>query len=194
MPKIETLVLATHNAGKVAEMTPALLSIAECVVSAATLGLPEPAETGHDFLSNARIKAHAACRASNLPALADDSGLCVAALNGAPGLYSAWWAGPQKNFLAAMMQVNTLLGKNTNRRASFVATLVLMWPDGREVVAEGRVDGDVVWPPRGAGGHGYDPLFVPEGDTRTFAEMTVTEKSQYSHRARALKALVDQLS
>ncbi len=179
------LVLASHNPGKIAELTELLRPHDMAMISAGTLGLPEPAEDAPDFVGNARIKALAAARASDLPALADDSGFCVAALHGAPGIHSARWAGPAKDFAAAMDRVNRGLGDAVDRRAWFIAALCLAWPDGHTETFLGRVDGLAIWPPRGANGFGYDPMFAPAGQTATFGELTAMDKHSVSHRARA---------
>lgn len=187
----EKLVAATHNKGKLAEIADLIAPHGIAAVSAGDLGLPEPAETGHMFAENAAIKAHAAAKAAGLPALADDSGLCVLALDGAPGLFSADWAGPGKDFAPAMARVERELARRgaADRRAWFVSALVLAWPDGHEELFEGRVHGALVWPPRGAHGFGYDPMFVPDGENRSFGELTRAEKQAHSHRARAFAAL-----
>lgn len=179
------LVLASHNPGKLAELTDLLQPHDVVVASAGALGLPEPAENAPDFVGNARIKALAAVRASGLPALADDSGFCVAALRGAPGIYSARWAGPAKDFSGAMERVNRTMGATADRRAWFIAALCLAWPDGHAETFVGRVDGVAVWPPRGKHGFGYDPMFIPAGHTATFGELTPADKHAISHRARA---------
>ena len=188
------LVLASHNPGKLTEIAELLAAPDGTqhidLVSAGSLGLPEPAETAPDFAGNARIKAEAAARASGLPALADDSGFSLAALGGAPGVYSARWAGPGKDFAAAMAEVNRRLGDNPDRRAWFTSALSLAWPDGETATFLGRIEGHAVWPPRGAHGFGYDPMFVPLGETETFGEMTPTHKHAASHRARAFAALL----
>lgn len=181
----QKLVLASHNAGKLREIEALLRPLGIEVISAGALGLPEPAEDAPDFAGNARIKALAAAIASGLPALSDDSGFCVAALDGAPGVLSARWAGPAKDFAAAMATVNERTGANPDRRAWFVAALCLAWPDGHADTFLGRIDGTVVWPPRGNRGFGYDPMFVPEGGQQTFGEMAADEKHAVSHRARA---------
>jgi XTP/dITP diphosphohydrolase len=181
----ERLVLASHNKGKLREIEALLRPHGVAVVSAATLGLPEPAEDAPDFAGNARIKAVAAATATGLPALSDDSGFCVAALDGAPGVHSARWAGPSKDFAAAMATVHERIGDNQDRRAWFIAALCLAWPDGHTETFLGRIDGAVVWPPRGDKGFGYDPMFVPTGDQHTFGEMEPDEKHAVSHRARA---------
>jgi XTP/dITP diphosphohydrolase len=179
------LVLASHNPGKLAELSELLRPHDVAVISAGALGLPEPAEDAPDFVGNARIKALAAACASNLPALADDSGFCVAALGGAPGIYSARWAGAAKDFSGAMDRVNRSMGDAADRRAWFIAALCLAWPDGHAETFVGRVDGLAVWPPRGSNGFGYDPMFTPAGQTATFGELTSADKHAISHRARA---------
>ena len=184
------LVLASHNPGKLAEIRALLEPWAIHVVSAGDLGLPEPDETEPTFSGNARLKAQAAALASGLPALADDSGFCVAALNGAPGIYSARWAGPAKDFAAAMHRVQAEAGTAADRRAHFISVLCLAWPDGHYELFEGRVDGDWVWPPRGTRGFGYDPMFQPHEEAETYGEMDPARKTATSHRARAFGALV----
>jgi XTP/dITP diphosphohydrolase len=179
------LVLASHNPGKLTELAELLKPHDVAVVSAGTLGLPEPEETAPDFVGNARIKALAAVRASGLPALADDSGFCVAALGGAPGIYSARWAAPAKDFAAAMARVNREMTGAADRRAWFVAALCVAWPDDHTETFVGRIDGVATWPPRGDKGFGYDPMFIPNGSTATFGEMDAAEKHAVSHRARA---------
>ncbi len=186
----ERLVLASHNKGKLAEIADLLRPLGLEVVSAADLGLEEPVEDAPDFVGNARIKALAAARATGLPALADDSGFCVAALDGRPGVHSARWAGPEKDFRAAMARVNDEMGQAPDRRAWFIAALCLGWPDGHTETFVGRVDGTAVWPPRGALGFGYDPMFLPEGAAHTFGEMAPDAKHSVSHRARAFAQLV----
>lgn len=190
------LVVASHNAGKVEEIVDLLSPFGVEVVSAAELGLPEPKETGTTFAANAELKARAAVAGSGLPALADDSGLAVVALGGEPGIYSARWAGPGRDFRVAMQQVEDRLAGNPDRRAHFVSSLALAWPDGHVELVEGRVDGTLVWPPRGDQGFGYDPMFLPEGHSRTFGEMTAEQKHGLpprglglSHRARAFVLL-----
>jgi XTP/dITP diphosphohydrolase len=180
------LVLASHNPGKLAEIRELLRPHAVSVISAGELGLPEPPEDAPDFVGNARIKALAAARASGLPALADDSGFCVAALAGAPGVLSARWAGADKDFAAAMTRVNAMMADASDRRAWFVAALCLAWPDAHTETFVGRADGLAIWPPRGDNGFGYDPMFVPTGGTRSFGEMEPAEKHSVSHRARAM--------
>lgn len=179
------LVLASHNAGKLAEVVELVRPFGFDVVAAGALGLAEPQEDALDFAGNARIKALAAARASGLAALADNSGFCVAALNGAPGVHSARWAGPSKDFAPAMARVNALLGDAADSRAWFIAALCLAWPDGDTATFLGRVDGEVVWPPRGDNGFGYDPIFLPAGASGTFGELRSEEKRALSHRARA---------
>ncbi len=183
----ERLVLATHNPGKLREITALLAPFGIETVSASALNLPEPEETEPDFAGNARLKALAAARASGLAALADDSGLCVAALGGAPGIHSARWAGLPRDFSAAMARVQRELGQSTDRSASFVSVLCLAWPDGEAAMFKGRVDGTLVWPPEGANGFGYDPMFRPRGDRRTYGQMLPAEKHATNHRARAMK-------
>jgi XTP/dITP diphosphohydrolase len=197
------LVIATHNPGKLAEMRELLAPYGVEAVSAGELGLDEPEETGDSFRTNAQIKAAAAAKATKLPAFADDSGLAVEALDGAPGIFSARWAGPTKDFAAAMAQIERLLqerGAKTpaQRRAQFVSALCVAWPDGHLEGVEARVEGTLVWPPRGTAGFGYDPAFLPDGYTRTFGEMTSIEKHGLpplglglSHRARAFVKLAE---
>lgn len=184
------LVLATHNKGKVAEISSLLRDYVREFPDAGALNLPEPEETGTTFIENAAIKALAAAKATGFPALADDSGLCVNGLNGQPGVYSADWGGSPRDFNKAIQRVQDELGDNPDRSAYFVSVLVLAWPDGHTEHVEGRVEGTLVWPMRGDGGHGYDPMFMPDGFDRTFAEMTLDEKGQISHRGRAFAALV----
>lgn len=190
----DRLVLASHNKGKLAEIAELLRPYGVTVSSAADHGLPEPAETETSFAGNARIKAHAAARATGLPALADDSGIEVAALGGAPGVYTADWAETPsgRDFAMAMGKVwNRLeeIGAPEPRVARFCCTLVLAQPDGSDVVFEGFAPGRLVWPPRGAHGHGYDPMFQPDGYDQTFAEMDAGEKNRISHRAMAFEKL-----
>ena len=184
------LVLATHNPGKVVEIAALLEPFGVEVVSAGELGLPEPEETEATFEGNARLKAHAAARAANLPALSDDSGLAVSGLGGAPGIYSARWAGPGKDFGVAMAQVETELGENPDRSAHFVCALTLAWPDGHDETFVGKVHGALTFPPRGEHGFGYDPIFLAEGHTQTFGEMDPAQKHAMSHRADAFSQLV----
>jgi XTP/dITP diphosphohydrolase len=197
------LVIATHNPGKLAEMKELLAPHGIEVVSAGELGLSEPEEAGNDFRSNAAIKAIAAAKATKLPAFADDSGIVVDRLDGAPGIFSARWAGPSKDFAAAMAQIERLLqerGATTpdKRKSHFVSALCVAWPDGHLEEVEARVDGTMVWPPRGTAGFGYDPMFLPDGYDRTFGEMTSIEKHGLpplglglSHRARAFVKLAE---
>ncbi len=190
LPHGQRLVLATHNPGKLVEFRALLEPFGVVLTSAGELDLPEPEEPAPDFLGNARIKALAAATASGLPALSDDSGFCVAALGGAPGVHSARWGGPAKDFAGAMARVNTALGDTAERRAWFTCVLTLAWPDGETASFLGRVEGLAVWPPRGTQGFGYDPMFQPAGETRTYGEMDHNAKYATSHRARALQALV----
>jgi XTP/dITP diphosphohydrolase len=191
------LIIASHNPGKLVEFQTLLALPGDeiALVSAGVLGLPEPIETGDSFASNARLKAEAAMKAACLPALADDSGLAVEALNGAPGIYSARWAGPTKNFAAAMEKIRGELAAKQleTSRAAFVAALCLALPNGDFMEVEGRVEGHLEFPPRGKNGFGYDPIFVPEGETRTFGEMMPEEKDRLSHRARAVEKLREKL-
>ncbi|MCA3506741.1 MAG: non-canonical purine NTP pyrophosphatase [Rhodobacter sp.] len=189
------LVLASHNAGKREEIERLLQPFGVDVVSVEALGLPEPAETEDSFIGNARIKAHTAARASGMPALADDSGIEVEALGGAPGVYTADWAEtPQgRDFGIAMRRTWEAVdaaGADQPRRARFGCTLALAWPDGEDVIFQGFVDGILVWPPRGTQGHGYDPMFQPDGHSLTFGEMNRWEKNLISHRADAFRKLV----
>ncbi|RAU23681.1 non-canonical purine NTP pyrophosphatase, RdgB/HAM1 family [Paramagnetospirillum kuznetsovii] len=184
------LVIASHNAGKVREIGELLAPFGAEVVSAGTLGLPEPEETGESFVANAELKARAAALASGLPSLADDSGLAVDALNGAPGIYSARWAGESKDFSQAMAKVHTAMGAEKDRRARFVCALSLAWPDGHCESFEGVVEGEIVWPARGGQGFGYDPIFLPRGGSLTFGEMEPAAKHEISHRAHAFRKLV----
>jgi len=194
------LVIATHNAGKLREIAALLAPYGTECVSAGALGLPEPAETGTSFAENALIKALAAAHASSLPALADDSGLCVSALGGRPGVYTADWAerqwfeGPAgRDWYLAMGKVEGLLaelGPDVNRSCHFACVLAIAWPDGTSVVYKGRAEGSICWPPRGTLGFGYDPVFVPRGGVLSFAELDPAEKHRISHRADAFAKLV----
>jgi XTP/dITP diphosphohydrolase len=194
------LVVATHNAGKLREMGSLLAPYGMDCVSAGELGLSEPDETGTTFEANALIKARSAAEAANLPALADDSGLCVNALNGRPGVYTADWAErhtfegePGRDWYMAMGKVEGMLaaqGPNVDRTAWFNSTLALVWPDGEYAIYCGRVDGTLTWPPRGSKGFGYDPVFVPLGSSTTFGEMDWEEKQRVDHRANAFAKLV----
>jgi len=197
------LVIATHNPGKLAEMRELLAPYGIDAISAGELKLAEPEETGMSFRDNARIKAEAAARATGLPGFADDSGLAVDALDGAPGIYSARWAGPDKNFSRAMETIEAKLHEHgaatpAQRRAQFVSALCVAWPDGNVEEFEARVAGTLVWPPRGNQGFGYDPMFLPDGHSRTFGEMSSEEKhglpprgKGLSHRARAFVKLAE---
>ena len=188
------LVIATHNPGKLVEMRDLLALYGIEATSAGELGLPEPEETGTSFRANARIKAEAAARASGQPAFADDSGLVVDALDGQPGIHSARWAGPSKDFAGAMARIDALLRERgatmpERRKAHFVSALCVVWPDGRLEEFEAAVDGTLVWPPRGDQGFGYDPVFVPDGHTISFGEMAPEEKYRIDHRSRAFAKL-----
>ncbi len=197
------LVIATHNAGKLAELRELLAPYGIRAASADELGLPEPEETGANFRENARIKAAAAAAAAQRPAFADDSGLVVDALGGAPGIHSARWAGETKDFASAMRRIEDELSRRgavrpAQRKAHFVCALCVAWPDRHAEEFEGRIDGTLVWPPRGTAGFGYDPIFLPDGHARTFGEMTSGEKhglppagSGLSHRARAFLKLAE---
>lgn len=185
----ERLIVASHNPGKVREIGAIVSPYDIETISAAALDLAEPEETGTTFAANAALKALAAARTAGAPALADDSGLCVAALDHAPGIYSARWAGPDKDFSVAMRRIETELGDAPDRSAYFVCALCLAWPDGETTAFEGRVDGALVFPPRGDRGFGYDPIFIAAGETETFGEMDPAEKHAMSHRARAFAQL-----
>jgi XTP/dITP diphosphohydrolase len=191
------LVVATHNRGKAQEIRTMLAGFGIEIVSMADLGLPAPAETGTTFERNATIKALAAARASKLPALADDSGLSVHALGGEPGVNTADWEGPQRSAMVGMQRIQDEFRKrgvpdrDTDHGATFHCVLALAWPDEHVELVHGTLDGRIVWPPRGSGGHGYDPCFQPEGDTRTNAEMSTGEKNAISHRGRAFAKLVE---
>lgn len=186
------LVVATHNPGKVVEIDDLLRPFGIDAVSAGALGLPEPEETGSTYAENAELKARAAADASGLPALSDDSGLSAEALDGAPGIYSARWAGPTKDFALAMRKVEEALAASgsANRRAAFICALAWAEPGKPAEIYEGRVEGALVFPPRGTRGFGYDPIFVADGETITFGEMDPTKKHAMSHRARAFEKLV----
>ena len=187
------LIVASHNAGKAREIAALLRPLGIEAVGAAALGLAEPEETGVTFGANAALKARAAAEASGEPALADDSGLVVPALDGAPGIYSARWAGPGKDFRVAMARIETELAargsQTVGAAAYFVCALSLGWPDGHCETVEGRVDGTLAFPPRGRHGFGYDPIFVPDGHARSFGEMPPEEKQPLTHRARAFEQL-----
>jgi XTP/dITP diphosphohydrolase len=191
----DQLLVATHNKGKLQEISEILAPFGVKVVGAAEMNLPEPEETEDTFVGNARIKAHAAAKATGLPALSDDSGITIDALDGAPGVYTADWAetGNGRDFMMAMTRANdeiTAKGPGAPRSAQFRCTLVLAWPDGHDEVFEGVMQGDLVWPIRGEGGFGYDPMFMPEGYDVTCAEMSKDEKNRISHRGRAVSAFV----
>lgn len=191
------LVVATHNRGKAQEIRTMLAGFGVEIVSMADLGLPAPAETGTTFEGNATIKALAAARASKLPALADDSGLSVHALGGEPGVYTADWEGPERSAMVGMKRIQDEFRKrgvpdtDADHGATFHCVLALAWPDEHVELVHGTLDGRIVWPPRGSGGHGYDPCFQPAGDRRTNAEMSTDEKNAISHRGRAFAKLVE---
>ena len=193
----DTLLVASHNIGKLEEISALLLPYGVSTLSAASLGLSEPDETEDSFVGNARLKARAACAAAEMPALADDSGICVDALGGAPGVYTADWAEAAggRDFELAMRKTWSLLERANApypRSAQFRCTLVLAWPDGHDEVFEGQMAGQVVWPGRGEQGHGYDPIFQPDGYAETFGEMDRWQKNQISHRADAFRKLIKQ--
>ena len=185
----EKLVLATHNAGKYRENADLLAPFGLEVLSAGDLGLPEPEETGSSYTENAVLKAKAACDATGLTALADDSGIDVPALGGKPGIHTARWAGPDRDFMVAMERVQRELGDAADRRGIFVCNLSVVWPDGETLSFEGRLEGTLVWPPRGDRGFGFDPMFQPRGFDITFAEMDPDKKHAMSHRALAFAQL-----
>jgi XTP/dITP diphosphohydrolase len=191
------LVVATHNRGKAGEIRTMLKPFGVSIVSAGELGLPAPDETGTTFEENARLKALAATRGSGLPALADDSGLSVHALAGEPGVYTADWEGPTRDAMVGMKRIQDEFAKrrvpdtDTARTATFHCVLALAWPDEHVELFHGTLDGRIVWPPRGLGGHGYDPCFQPQGDIRTTAQMTDEEKNAISHRGRAFRLMVE---
>jgi len=191
----KSLVIASHNPGKAEEIQALLAPFGVGVRSAAELGLAEPEETGASFAANAELKARAAAAAAGIPALADDSGLVVAALGGEPGIHSARWAGPERDFGRAMEKVWAALGEKGgppgHYRAHFACALALCWPDGHAETFAGKVEGTLVWPPRGTRGFGYDPMFVPDGFDLTFGEMAADDKHRISHRADAFRKLVD---
>lgn len=188
------LVLATRNEGKVREMQRLLDGRGVDITTAAALGLPEVEETGTTFEENAGLKAESAVKASGYAVLADDSGLSAKALGGAPGVYSADWGGPERDFAMAMARLEREVeAAGGERGAKFVSYLILLWPDGRKVTARGEVEGTLVFPPRGEGGFGYDPCFIPEGENRTFGEMSPEEKARFSHRSRAMEGLMTEL-
>lgn len=190
------LVVASHNPGKVREIGELLAAFDVAPISAGELGLPEPVEDGDTFIANAEIKALAAAKSANMVALSDDSGFALDALDGAPGIFSARWAGPTKDFSVAMQKVEDELKKRgamtpERRKAQFICALSLAWPDGHVESFEGRVGGTAVWPPRGDQGFGYDPIFLPDGYQVTFAEMEPEEKHAMSHRADAFRQLIN---
>ncbi len=192
----KTLIVASHNMGKVKEINQLLSPFGIITKSAAELNLDEPEETGDSFAENAELKALAAAKASGLPALADDSGYSVSILGGDPGIYSARWAGDNRDFALAMQMVESAMQakdavEDEERRASFICALTLAWPDGHMETFEGRVDGISVWPPKGNNGFGYDPIFIADGHNQTFAEMKPEEKQKTSHRADAFNKLVN---
>jgi XTP/dITP diphosphohydrolase len=189
----DELVVATHNKGKLRELHELFGDRVKKLSSAADYGVEAPAETGTTFIENALIKAQTVAKATGKPALADDSGLCVDALDGAPGVYSADWAeepGKPRDFGMAMEKVNKLMAGNPDTKAHFVSCLVLAWPDGHYEAVEGFAQGKILWPPRGANGFGYDPIFVPDGDSRSYGEMTAEEKNATNHRAAAFKKML----
>lgn len=187
---LDRLVIATHNRGKLAEFETLLAPLSIRVMSAAEANIAEPEETGDSFAANAELKARHAMRASDLPALADDSGLAIPALGGAPGVYSARWAGPRKDFSVAFARIQKELGEK-DASAYFACVLCLCLPDGKTHLFEGRCDGRLTFPPRGKKGFGYDPIFIPRGYDITFAEMDAAEKNRISHRAKAFAQLMD---
>lgn len=185
-----TLIIASHNKGKVREIGELLAPFGVKTISAGDLDLLEPVEDGDSFIANAEIKALAAAKASNLPALSDDSGLEVNTLNGEPGIFSARWGGPEKDFSLAMQKVHEAMGDSEDRKANFTCALTLAWPDGHMESFEGKVFGSITWPMRGEKGFGYDPFFIPKGHYITFAEMEPADKHAMSHRADAFKQLI----
>lgn len=196
--KGQKILIATHNKGKLEEFREILAPHGVEVTSAGEMNLPEPEETENTFVGNARIKALSAMNATGLVTIADDSGLCVDALDGAPGVYTADWAGPSRDWMQAMRLVEEKLHAkhavtSEQRTASFNCTLLVLWPDGVERIFVGSAPGHLTWPPRGAFGHGYDPVFVPAGQPKTFAELSHDEKNQISHRGRAVEQLLKAL-
>lgn len=185
-----TLLIASHNNGKVKELAEMFSSYSIKLISAAELNIPEPEETGATFIENAILKAKYYSEASGLPALADDSGLAVDALNGQPGIHSARWGGEQKDFMLAMKKVEQLVGDNPNRNAAFICALSLWWPDAYHVDVEGKMEGSISFPPRGEKGFGYDPIFVAKGYDITCSEMNPDAKNAISHRAKAFSQLI----
>jgi len=189
----DELVVATHNKGKLRELTAMFGGRIQKLSAASDYGVESPEETGTTFIENALIKAQVVAKATGKPALADDSGICVSGLNGAPGVYSADWAeepGKQRDFYRAMQRVEKELGDNPDRRAYFVSCLVLAWPDGHYETVEGYVHGTLQFPPRGDKGHGYDPIFVPDGETRSYGEMDQAEKEKSSHRGDSFRKML----
>ena len=191
----DKLVIATHNKGKLREIEALFDGFDFAVISAGSLGLAEPEETETSFRGNALLKAHAAASAATMPALADDSGLVVAALDGAPGIYSARWAGPDADFGKAMQRVHDELtkAKADDMSAHFICALALVWPDGDEICVEGRVDGQIIWPPRGVFGFGYDAIFQPDGHNQSFGEIDPAAKHAMNHRADAFAQLTKEI-
>lgn len=187
----DTLVLATHNQKKIDEMRGLLAGRVKTILTARDLSLPEPAETGTTFLENATLKAVAAARACRYPTLSDDSGLCIAALNGAPGVYTADWAGHPRNWAMMNQRILQTMQGASDRRAYFQAVIVVAWPDGHIEATEGRIDGHIVDAPRGTLGFGADPIFMLNGYAKTFGEMTAAEKIAVSHRSQAVKAMIE---
>jgi XTP/dITP diphosphohydrolase len=193
----DTLVVATHNEGKLSELRPLLEPLGIKILSAKDMDLPEPDETEGTFVGNAVLKSRAAARCSGYTALADDSGLSVETLCGAPGVHSARWAinrdhpDAPRDFDIAMERVHREMGNSENRKAQFVCSIALSWPDGHDEYVEGTIDGTIVWPPRGDKGFGYDPIFMPDGHDRTFAEMEAAEKEQISHRRNAIEKILE---
>ena len=184
------LVIATRNQGKAKEMAALLSPYIEEIKSAADFDVPEIAETGETFMENAALKAIQTAKVTRLPALADDSGLMVPALGGRPGIHTAGWAGPDRNYELAMQRVHLELGNNPNRKASFVCALALAWPDGHVETVAGEAQGRLIWPTRGMSGFGYDSMFIPDGSDETFAEMKMVQKQRLSHRSAAFQRLV----
>lgn len=184
------LILASHNQGKVREIRELLAPYNAEVISAGELGLPEPEETGLSFVANAELKSLAAAMGAQMIAISDDSGLAVDALNGAPGIYSARWAGPEKDFGLAMRKIQNAMGDSPVKTARFICALSLAWPDGHCETVEGKVEGTLTFPPRGEHGFGYDPIFIPDGFDITFGEMDPARKHEMSHRADAFRKLV----
>jgi XTP/dITP diphosphohydrolase len=189
----DRLVIATHNNGKLHEFRSLLAPYVKTVLSSGELHLLEPIENGATFAENALLKARSAASLAHCVALADDSGLCVTSLNNQPGIYSARWGGDTKNFNHAMHRVHDEIANALDRSAFFICVLALCWPDGHHELIEGRIDGHIAWPPRGDQGHGYDPIFVPTGHNRTFAEMDMDEKNAISHRGIAVHKLIHRL-